>query len=435
MANYYTPWVQPSRGIAAVYTNITHPLQEAIMQVENNGVFVSKERLLELAVEYAKKIEQAESAFYEKAGRVIEYTRNAELSHWLYQELELPVLLETKGGAPSTALPVLAKLEKMHEGVGALMKLKKLVKLKKDFLDGNGGTAKGLLPFIGSDGRIHSNYRVDGTETGRLSSAGPNLQNISNEPDIRGMFRARPGYVMMEADYSQLELRIAAILSGDPNMLGAFASGHDFHRVTASLMFKVPVDQVTDYQRKLAKAINFGVLYGMGAHSLAFRLDITVEEAEEYIREWFRAYKYLYRWLRDNLNKAKANGFVDNPFGRRRHLAELRTPSQFDPNWKRHMSHLGRAANNFPIQSTGSDLLSLSTISLILYPFNEFVDTGAIPIMSLHDALYFEVPEENADKASKIVKEVMEGIPAELLGKGWKLIADPKITHYWGEEK
>lgn len=429
----YAPWVEPIQGINGVYRNITHPLQEAIMQVEANGVYVSKERLLELAAEYSTKIINAESDFYRKVGRIFRYSSNAELSLYLYQELGLPVLLETKGGQPSTALPVLQKLEKMHPAVGALMTLKRLVKLKKDFLDGN-GTSKGLLPFIQSDGRIHSTYRVDGTETGRLSSAGPNLQNIANAPDIRGMFRAPKGKVMIESDYSQLELRIAAILSGDPNMLEAFASGQDFHRATAAFMFQIPVEQVTDTQRKLAKAINFGVLYGMGAQSLAFRLDISIEEAEVYIEAWFRAYRYLKRWLRDNLNLAKANGFVDNPFGRRRHLAELKNPSRFDPNVRRSLSHLGRSANNFPIQSTGSDILSLSTISLLLYPFDEFVATGAIPIMSLHDALYFEVPEENAETAAAIIKEVMEGVPKELLGKGWNLIAEPKIKHYWGEE-
>lgn len=438
-SNVYAPWIEKAEGLAGVYLNITHPLQEAVRHLEFNGVYVDVDRLHVLAAECEKRIEQREQEFFDLAGDRIYYQSPSALGKFLYEDLQLVCPMMTKAGRPSTALPVLDKLIGAHPSIAPLMSLKKHAKLKKDFLDGN-GKAKGLLPFIGEDGRIHSNYRVDGTESGRLSATQPNLMNIPKSPDegsddldIRSMFTAQPGHLLIAADYSQLELRVISYVTGDGVMQRNFNTGMDFHRVTAAMMFKKDPKDVTKKERSLAKAINFGIAYGMGGYTLAYRLGIPPEEAEEYIATWFRMYREVKRWLRSNPMQVAKTGYAETMFGRRRHLPELKHASYNDPNWKKRQAHLQRIANNFPIQSTGSDILSLATIALVLYPFDEFVATGAKPIMSLHDALYFEVPEENAAAAAFIVKDTMENLPREIISPDWNLPADAEIGRYWGD--
>ena len=431
----YCPWLVRADGIEGVYRNITHPLQEAIGVIEDNGVLVDKDKLLFLSTVYGEKIEEQQQDFWEKAGVMVEVSKPQQLQKLLYEDLKLPILKTTKKGAPSTAIGTLERLASYHECVPVLIELKKSIQIKKNFLTGMpGAKSKGLLPFIDDDGRIRTNYRVDGTDSGRLSSFNPNTQNIARNKDIRSMFIPREGYAMIEADYSQLELRIISILSNDPVMKEGFRRG-DLHKATAMRIFNVIEEEVTKAQRDTAKTINFGIAYGMAAMALSFRLGITVEEAEEYIDTWFRVHREVNRWMRMIRASTLRDGYQDNVFGRRRHLSALKVGQQptYDPKWPGKKGHLLRVAVNFPIQSTGSDLLSLSTSSLISYPIDDFVHTGAIPNMSLHDALFFEAPLETAKEAAAIIKETMEAIPLLLLGEDWILPADVKIGTCWGD--
>jgi len=430
-ARQYMPWVDWGlEGGEAIYRNITMPMVHALQEIEHNGVLIDQDKLSFLDEQYRDKIAAAEQEFWNVAGSEVSYTSAQQLQKFLYTDLQLPVVLTTKKGAPSTALPALAKLKSEHPVVETLYDLKKLVKIKKDFL-GGWGKSRGLIQWVQDDGRIHTNYRVDGTESGRLSTGDPNTQNIAKVEEIRSMFVPPPGMVFGEVDYSQLELNIAARLSGDEKMAMAIALG--MHEQTAAFMFNVPVEKVTYDMRNKAKTINFLVLYGGGAYTLAFRLDITIEEAEKYLAAWFKAYKKVYQWIRKTQWEAQKRGYVDSVWMRRRHLPELKTPNRADPQWKKRHSHLKRVSVNFPIQSAGSDSLSMSTIKLLLYPDDALLKMGVRFTMTLHDALFFEVPERHAVEAGARVQEVMKRVPRFCLGSDWALESDVKLGRYWGD--
>lgn len=419
----------------------------SVRHMEFNGIRIDVDRLLELGSAYEKRIRSEEVEFWEAAGEKVDYAKNAEVVDFLFNSpkdanrpgLGLPVLKRSvKTNAPSTEKSVLQRLSLMHPAIDHLLTLKQLIHQKRNFLDGYGNSKGQVLPNITPDGKLHANYRVDGTDTGRLSTARPNIMNIPNDPilkelpNIRSMFIPSPGKVFIESDYSQLELWVIAIMSDDQLMLKHLRSG-DMHRQTAAeLLYHKPADQITSSERSKAKAVNFGIAYLMGYMSLAYNLRIDPEEAKGILKKWFRGYYRVREMMEAVQEFALSYGYYDTVFGRRRHLPELINQPTYDPKWDSKKQHIMRSIANFPIQSTGSDILSMSTISLVLYPFDDFTATGAQPVMSLHDALYFEVDEDKAEDARLIIKEVMEGVPRELLGDDWALRADAKIVPYWG---
>lgn len=431
----YLPWVEWGlEGVEGIYTNITMPLAHALSRIMDNGVLVDREKMFKLDQEYRQKIGQYEREFWDAAGSQVSYTSPMQLERFLYGELGLPVIKKTATGHAATDLKVLERFladdsldSNSKAVVRSLYGLKKTVKLKKDFLAGWGNSV-GLLKWIQHDGRIRPNYRVDGTDSGRLSSNDPNGQNIANALDIRSLFISAPGYAFLEVDYSQLELRATAILARDAAMMESIRQ--DMHTATASLMFGVAPEEVNTRQRSIAKVINFRVLYGGGAWGLAFQLGISLEEAEDYLDRWFKAYSNVHRWIRRTQRTARQQGYLDNPYGRRRRLPLLLLN---DHRLKKVQSHLLRTAVNFSVQSTGSDSLSLATINLVLHN-KRLQKMGAIPILSLHDALFFEVPERHAIDAAIEVQHVMQTVPKLVLGEEWDLPADAKIGYHWGDK-
>ena len=315
----------------------------------------------------------------------------------LFDELMLPSGKKTKTGW-STNADVLEKLVGKHEIVGEILDYRMLTKLKSTY-------AEGLLKVIAPDGRIHTSFQMTVTATGRLSSTEPNLQNIPIRKtlgaQIRRMFVAAPGNVLVDADYSQIELRLLAHISGDETMREAFLSGEDFHAVTASKVFNVPLAEVTPTLRSRAKAVNFGIVYGISAFSLAQDIHVRPYEAKEYMEAYLEKYHGVRDYMKRVVEQAKADGYVSTLYGRRRDLPELKS-SNFN------MRSFGeRVALNMPIQGTAADVIKLAMVHVADRLRAEGLKARLI--LQVHDELIAECPEEETERVKSILREEMEG--------------------------
>ena len=293
-----------------------------------------------------------------------------------------------------------------------------LTKLKSTYADG-------LLKVISPDGRIHTSFQMTVTATGRLSSTEPNLQNIPVRKQlgsqIRRMFIAPPGSVLVDADYSQIELRLLAHISQDKAMIDAFLSGEDFHAVTASNVFRVPLSEVTHAMRSSAKAVNFGIVYGISAFSLSQDIGVSPKEAQAYIDAYFQEYSGVHRYMTDIVEKARADGYVTTLYGRRRDIPELK-------NSKYAVRQFGeRVALNMPIQGTAADIMKLAMIDA----FRSLEESGlkAKLVLQVHDELIVECPEEEAEQVSAILEKSMSGIASLSV----PLVVDVQVGHSWAE--
>jgi DNA polymerase-1 len=320
----------------------------------------------------------------------------------LFDKLDLPVKKRTKSG-PSTDQSVLEQLAELHDLPDLILEFRSFSKLKGTYVDA-------LPTLIREDtGRIHTDFNQAVTATGRLSSSNPNLQNIPVRSvrgrEIRKAFVPEEGWTMIVADYSQIELRIMAHLSGDAKLVDAYKTGVDVHRLTASQVFDVPIDEVTDDQRAAAKTINFGVMYGMGSSRLARDLGISNKEARQYIDAYFERYAGVKEFFDRLKFDARANGFAETMFGRRRIMDEL-----FDGT-RRQRSFAERVAVNMPIQGTAADIIKLAMIELDQEI--EEKDLQLRMLLQVHDELVFECPPDISDEAAELVRDRMEGV-AEL---------------------
>ena len=329
----------------------------------------------------------------------------------------LPAGKKTKSGW-STNADVLDKLRGKHPIVDEVLEYRMLTKLKSTY-------AEGLLKVIEPDGRIHTSFQMTVTATGRLSSTEPNLQNIPVRKElgaqIRRMFVASPGNVLVDADYSQIELRLLAHISDDKTMQRAFLSGEDIHRVTASQVFDTPLEEVTSLQRSRAKAVNFGIVYGISAFSLAQDIGVWPNEAKAYIEAYLAKYSGVRSYMERIKEQAKADGFVSTLYGRRRELPELKS-SNFNVR-----SFGERVALNMPIQGTAADIIKLAMVRV----HRRLLDEGlkAKLILQVHDELIVECPEAEAERVREILTHEMEHT-AEL---SVPLTADAHIGHSWAE--
>jgi DNA polymerase-1 len=354
---------------------------------------------------------------YKAAGGEFNLGSTPQLRTVLFEKLKLPVLKRTKTG-PSTDVEVLEQLATMgHEVPHLMMEYRELSKLKSTYVDA-------LPGYIRSDtGRVHTTFNQTGAATGRLSSSDPNLQNIpirtKRGGEIRRAFVAPPGRLLLTADYSQVELRLLAHLSGDTEFVAAFQRGGDIHRQTAAVIFGVPEASVTGEMRARAKTINFATIYGQGALALSRQLGITLEEAKAFIRHYFERFSGVRAWLDRTVEEARQRGFVETLFGRRRYITELR-----DRNFS--IRAFGeRTATNSPLQGSAADLIKIAMIRIHAALQRTGID--AKMLLQVHDELVFEVTEAHADDARSLVKREMEGV-AELrvplvvsvgAGKNW----------------
>jgi DNA polymerase-1 len=367
--------------------------------MEETGVLVDRKMLQTQSSELAKKMAELEAKAHELAGGPFNLGSPKQLQQILFEQQELPVIRKTPKGQPSTAEDVLVELANDYELPAVIIDYRSVSKLKSTYTD------KLPLQINERTGRIHTSYHQAVTATGRLSSTDPNLQNIPIRTEagrrIRQAFVAPEGFTLLAADYSQIELRIMAHLSADKGLLKAFEKELDVHRATAAEVFELALDEVSDDQRRSAKAINFGLMYGMSAFGLAKQLGISRGEAQEYVDLYFERYPGVKKYMDDIRAKASEQGFVETVFGRRLYLPEINARNA------QRRQYAERSAINAPMQGTAADIIKRAMITV-----HDWLNTdrpGARMIMQVHDELVFEVRDDELDEVGSKVSELMNG--------------------------
>ncbi|MBR2099250.1 MAG: DNA polymerase I, partial [Firmicutes bacterium] len=407
-------------GLQKVYYDIELPLCKVLSEMEWNGIDVDGEALQDFGKELKVKIESLVKEIYELAGEEFNINSPMQLGNILFEKLGLPAGKKTKKGY-STNAEILEKLAPDYPIVEKVLEFRTLSKLNSTYVEG-------LLPLIGSDGRIRAHFQQTVTATGRISCTEPNLQNIPVRQELGRQLRkvftsGRDDLVLIGADYSQIELRVLAHMSKDPTLIDAFNQGLDIHRETASKVFGVPQDQVTPLMRSNAKAVNFGVIYGMSGFGLSENLSITRKQAEQYIKDYFHRFPGVKDFMDRCVADCKATGEIRTLYGRRRSVPEIRA-SQFM------VRQLGeRLAMNTPIQGTAADIIKLAMIRTFAALKAECPEAELI--LQIHDELILRVPAEQEEKAKNILRESMEN--AACLDV--KLDVDLNVGHNWYELK
>jgi DNA polymerase-1 len=401
-----------------LYYEIELPLCTVLAEMERAGFAVDKKALRDFGLTLDEGIREAQKAVFELAGGEFNINSPKQLGDILFDKLMLPTDKKTKTGW-STNAEVLEKLRGKHPVIQAILDYRQLAKLKSTYADG-------LLKVISPDGRIHTSFQMTVTATGRLSSTEPNLQNIPVRTplgaELRKMFVAGPGKLLVDADYSQIELRLLAHISKDETMQSAFRSGEDIHRVTASQVFNVPLEEVTPLQRSRAKAVNFGIVYGISAFSLAQDIGVWQHEAKEYIDAYLAKYHGVRDYMERVVSDAKRDGYVSTLFGRRRHLPEVKSGNYTVRSFGE------RVALNMPIQGTAADIIKLAMVNVR----NRLKAEGLASqlILQVHDELIAECPEGEAEAVRVLLREEMENA---FFGGTVPLTAEAKVGKSWAE--
>lgn len=402
-------------GLDDLYKNIEMPLIYSLAKMENTGVRVDEERLKKYANTLLEKIDKLEESIISKAGESFNINSPKQLGEILFGKLKLSGGKKTKTGY-STAADVLEKLAPEHEIIRDILEYRQLTKLNSTY-------ATGLAGYIREDGRIHGTFNQTITATGRISSTEPNLQNIPVRTEmgskIRDIFVPKPRYVFVDADYSQIELRVLASLSGDEKLIESYHSAADIHAATASQVFHVPLEEVTPELRRNAKAVNFGVVYGISAFGLSEDLSISRKEALDYINNYFKIYGGVKKFLDKQVADAKEKGFVKTMFGRIRPIPEIKSSNFMT------RSFGDRVAMNSPIQGSAADIMKISMLKVDEALKESGYDANIV--LQIHDELLIEVKEEEAEKVSKLVEKTMKEavslkVPLEVdahIGKTW----------------
>jgi len=394
-----TLWQQLAehKSLQSVYADIEQPLVPILLEMEETGVLVDRKMLATQSGELARKMLQLEEKAHELAGGPFNLGSPKQLQEILFERQGLPVIRKTPKGQPSTAEDVLVELANDYELPAVIIEYRSVSKLKSTYTD------KLPLQIAASTGRIHTSYHQAVAATGRLSSTDPNLQNIPiRTPEgrrIRQAFVAPEGQVLLAADYSQIELRIMAHLSADAGLVKAFADEQDVHRATAAEVFEMTLDEVTDDQRRSAKAINFGLMYGMSAFGLAKQLSISRGEAQEYVNLYFDRYPGVKAYMDDIRETASAQGYVETVFGRRLYLPEINARNA------NRRQYAERTAINAPMQGTAADIIKRAMIEVHAWLNAE--KPPARMIMQVHDELVFEVASDAIDAVTARVTELM----------------------------
>ena len=406
------------RQVEALYFDVEHPLCRVLAEMELAGFQVDAGMLRSFGETLTAAIETLEQRIYSYAGQ-FNINSPKQLGEVLFERLGLPSYKKTKTGY-STSAEVLEKLRGAHPIVGEVLEYRQYAKLKSTYVDG-------LLKVISPDGRVRTSFQMTVTATGRLSSTEPNLQNIPTRTELgselRRMFVAGPGQILVDADYSQIELRLLAHISGDQAMVDAFRSGEDFHTVTAAHVFSVPVEEVTPAMRRAAKAVNFGIVYGISPFSLSQDLGVTVAEAKAYMDAYFHRFPGVKAYMDQVVERARADGYVETPMHRRRALPEIKSSNH-------NMRSFGeRVALNMPIQGAAADIIKLAMVRVHRHLKEAALEARLI--MQVHDELIVECPEAEADRVKAILVREMEGAwPLSV-----PLIAEAHSGKSWYEAK
>lgn len=408
-------------GMRKLYYEIELPLLRILAEMEVAGCAVAPDELRAFGDKLDARIEVLVSQIYEDAGGEFNINSTRQLGEVLFEKLGLPAQKKTKTGY-STNVDVLEKLAGLHPIIPAILEYRQLTKLKSTYVEG-------LLKVISpKDGRIHTHFQQTVTATGRLSSTDPNLQNIPVRTELgrelRRMFVAPDdGHVLIDADYSQIELRVLAHISQDEHMIEAFRSGKDIHAATAAKVYHVPIEQVTPQMRSSCKAVNFGIVYGISDFSLAQDIGVTRKEAGEFIRTYLATYPGVAKYMDDIKESAKEKGYVTTLFGRRRALPELQSRNF-------NIRSFGeRVAMNTPIQGTAADIIKIAMVRVRDRLVREGLESRLI--LQVHDELILEAPKSEQEEAMRLLKEEMEAA----FQMDAPLVAEAKAGHSWYDTK
>jgi DNA polymerase-1 len=379
-------------GQLELFNEVEMPLIYSINRMECEGIMVERDELTEYGRVLGEKIDLLEKKIYEQLGREFNINSPKQLGEILFVEMKIPGGKKTKNGY-STSADILEKLAPDYPFIADILEYRQLTKLKSTYADG-------LVNFISEDNRIHGHFNQTITATGRISSTEPNLQNIPIRMEIgkafRKVFVPKEGCVFIDADYSQIELRLLAHISGDENLIEAYKSAQDIHRITASKVFNTPLDEVTDEQRSNAKAVNFGIVYGISSFGLSQDLSISRKEAKDYIEQYFRTYPDVKIFLDNVVEKAKKNGYVTTLLGRRRPIPELQSSNFMQRSFGE------RAAMNSPIQGTAADIIKIAMIKVDKELRKRTLKSKIV--LQVHDELLVETYIEEVE----VVKEILE---------------------------
>ena len=406
-------------GMWKVYTQIELPLIFTLDSMEKTGIQVKGEELKAYGDRLAVRIHELEQAIYQQAGEEFNINSPKQLGVVLFEKMEIKGGKKTKTGY-STAADVLEKLAQQQPIIKDILEYRQLAKLKSTYADG-------LAGMIDKDGRIHSTFNQTITATGRLSSTEPNLQNIPIRMElgreIRKVFVPQEGYVFLDADYSQIELRVLAHMSQDKHLIEAYRENADIHRTTASLVFHTPFEEVTDLQRRNAKAVNFGIIYGISGFGLSRDLNISKKEAEQYIKDYFAMYDRVKEYMDSLVEMGKTKGYVSSLFGRRRPIPELKSKNFMQRQFGE------RIAMNSPIQGTAADIIKIA----MNHVHDRLIKEGCRSrlILQIHDELLIETHPEEIEQVKKILQEEM----VHACDLAVPLIADVKQGNSWYEAK
>lgn len=406
-------------GQKKLFDEIEMPLAKVLADMESYGFLVDSDGLKELSSELEERIGVIEKEIYDLVGYEFNLNSPKQLGVALFEKLGLPAKKKTKSGY-STGAEVLESLKYAHPAVSLLLNYRQLAKLKSTYADG-------LVTCVAADGRIHSTFNQTEARTGRISSSEPNLQNIpvrtKEGKRLRKYFIAPPGKVLCDADYSQIELRVLASIANDENMINAFSGGTDIHTATAAQVFGLPEEMITPELRSRAKAVNFGIVYGIGAFSLSKDIGVTRAEADRYIKNYLASYPSVAAYMENTIEQAKKTGYVTTYYGRRRYLPEL-------SNSNGNLRAFGeRVARNAPIQGTAADIIKIAMIRV--YERLKAEQPDARLILQVHDELIVECNEENAEKVCDLLEYEMENAAKLAV----KLTAEAHYGKNWLEAK
>ena len=403
-----------------LFEEIEMPLVEVLASMQYDGIYIDKEELIQFGNDLKEKINILTNEIYELAGEEFNINSTKQLGEILFEKLKLTAKKKTKTGY-STDVEVLEKIKYEHPVIEKILEYRQLVKLNSTYVEG-------LIPYISDeDGRIHSKFHQTVTTTGRISSTDPNLQNIPTRMELgkklRKVFKPKQGYIYIDADYSQIELRVLAHISQDKNMIEAFNNGADIHKQAASKVFNVPIDEVTKEQRTNAKAVNFGIVYGISDFGLGEQLGISRKKAKEYIEQYLDKYSGIKEFMTNIVEETKEKGYVETLYNRRRYVPELKSNNYMVRQFG------GRVAMNTPIQGTAADIMKIAMINV--YRKLKENNLKSKLIVQVHDELLIETSNDE----EKVVKEILKTEMENVIKLRVPLQADVTEGYSWYEAK
>lgn len=416
------------KNLRKVYEEIELPLIPITKKMKERGIKIDRKLLAHLGTTYHAEVEKLEKKIHELAGTDFNISSPKQLGEILFDKLELvgKNMKKTSGGARSTKESELEKLRDLHPIVPLIFEYRELSKLLSTYIDA-------IPPLLDTNDRLHSHFVSAGTTTGRMASIDPNLQNIPVKTDlgkaIRGAFVASEGYKLCSFDYSQIELRIAAFLSGDEKLLEIFRKGEDVHTSVASFVFKVSPEQVTSDMRRKAKVINFGIIYGMGVLALKQNLGTSRDDAQKFLNDYFETFSGLANYLNNVKAETARKGYTETFFGRRRYFEGINSKIPYIK------ASAERMAINAPIQGTEADVIKLAMIAIHKYIKENKLDEAVHPLLQVHDELVYEIKEDKAEEVATQIEKIMESVMDPKDTKGVVLRASKAIGNNWGELK